>query len=358
MSIRKICLLSLVVLLLGSSYTLLSGYDLASAHHTRHAHRTQFAWPTRYFAPYSYDAFAQTDLVSLARASGTKFFTLAFISGGQGKNCTALWDSRQPVGSWMRSSIGALQAMGGDVRIAFGGSVGVELANVCTTVRSLQAQYQSVIDTYRVTHLDFDVEGKTLTNTSANERRNEAIAGLQARAKAAGRRLDISYTLPVEVTGLTYSGINLLRDAIQDGVNIAAVNIMTMDYYSKSAPGDQMGQNAIGAANSVYNQLRALYPSRTASQIWAMIGMTPMIGVNDDHAEVFTLQDAQTVLNFAEQQHMILLSFWDVEHDRQCSGNESAPHSCTGVRQQAYQYDQTFAAFTAGEPAQAEQNPN
>ena len=229
--------------------------------------------------------------------------------------------------------------------MAFGGSSGTELANSCKTVSSLQAQYQAVIDAYNLTHLDFDIEGKTLANGRANKLRNKVIAALQKRAAETGNSLNVSYTLPVNVTGLTASGISLLRDAIQSGVTIDALNIMTMDYYSKHAPGNRMGQNAIQAANSVFHQLQSLYPAKSAAQIWGMLGITPMIGVNDDHHEVFTLRDAQTVLTFARQQQIGLLSFWSVQHDHRCARDEHAPHGCTGVRQQPHAYTQTFVPF-------------
>lgn len=306
----------------------------------------QTAWPTRVFAPYSFDVSNQTDLVALSQQTGTKFFTLAFIINGKGGACQASWNATQPIGTWMQSSISALQAAGGDVSPSFGGASGTEIADSCTTVSSLQAQYQSVIDTYNLTHLDFDIEGNTLSNTNGNDLRNKAIAGLQAAATAAGKQLTISYTLPVNVTGLTQVGLSLLQDAIANGVNVGTVNIMTMDFYSKDAPGNQMGQNAINAANSTFSQLQALYPAKTASQIWAMIGLTPMIGVNDDRKEIFTLQDAQTVLTFAEQQNIALLSFWDVQRDHPCGKGESAPNRCAGVTQQAYQFDSTLAPFT------------
>lgn len=197
-----------------------------------------------------------------------------------------------------------------------------------------------------MTHLDFDIEGKTLLKTRANDLRNKAIAALQKQAAASGHPLTISYTLPVNVTGLTRAGIGLILDAIQNGVHVGIVNIMVMDYYSKNAPGNKMGQNAIKAANSLLKQLRVLYPSKPDSELWDMIGLTPMIGMNDDHKEIFTLQDAQMVLNFAEQQHIALLSFWDVQRDHQCMNGEKPPNGCTGVTQQPYQYDQTFVPFT------------
>jgi chitinase len=340
MSTRKVRLQGMAALLAMSLFVLTTRFGAIPLAHA------QTTWPSRYFAPYTFDPSNQTDLVALSQQTGTKFFTLAFIINGKGGSCQASWNGTQPMGSWMQSSISALQAAGGDVSPSFGGASGTEIADSCTTVSSLQAQYQSVIDTYNLTHLDFDIEGNAISNTSGNDLRNKAIAGLQAHAAAVGKQLTISYTLSVNVTGLPSAGVGLLQNAIQNGVNVGIVNIMTMDYYSKNAPGNQMGQNAINAANSLFTQLQSLYPSKTASQIWAMIGLTPMIGVNDDRKEIFTLQDAQTVLSFAQQQNIALLSFWDVQRDHQCGKGESAPNHCTGVTQQPYQFDQTFAPFT------------
>lgn len=310
------------------------------------AHHRYITWPGRYFAPYSLDRSGRLDLAALSQSAGTKFFTLAFIVTSKGRSCSASWNGKQPVGSWMQDTISKLQAAGGDVSVAFGGSAGTELAGSCNRVSDLQKQYQSVIDVYHLTHLDFDIEGKALADTGRNHLRNKAIAGLQARAAAEGSPLIISYTLPVNVTGLTTTGLNLLRDAIANGVTIGVVNLMTMDYHSKNAPGNQMGQNAIKAASSVFGQLRSLYPSRSAGQIWSMMGITPMIGVNDDHQEIFTLRDAQAVLDFAEKRQIALLSFWSTQRDRQCTKGETAPHHCTGITQQPYQFDSAFALFT------------
>src|SRR5258707_4796265 len=231
----------------------------------------------------------------------------------------------------MHASIEALRARGGDVRVDFGGSANGELAAGCKALPELEAQYQAVIDVYNLTHLDFDIEGKPLSNARANARRNQAIAALQQRAAQAGKQLNISYTLPVETTGLTWSGLNLLRDAARNGVQIGAVNLMTMDYFSKHAPGARMGLNAIAAAISVFHQFQQIYPAQSAGQIWGMLGLTPMIGVNDNPAEVFTLQDAQTVIGFARHQQMPLLAFWSLERDRACASDQTAPHRCSGV---------------------------
>lgn len=331
--------------------------------HPRLRHKGWAAWPAHYFAPYNNDAANQTDLATLARVSGARFFSLAFIESSKGKDCEASWNTRQPIGSWMRASIDDLRAQGGDVRVAFGGSFNSELAAVCHDLPTLEAQYQAVVDAYDLTHLDFDIEGKTLRNIQATVRRNQAIAALQKRAAQAGRTLTISYTLPVGITGLNASDLKLLRNAIQSGVQISMINLMVMDYYSKHAQGDQMGQNAIQAASSAFHQLQQLYPAQSARQLWEMLGLTPMIGVNDDTDEVFTLQDAQTVISFAEQQQIPMLAFWSMGRDRSCTGEQTAPHGCSGVDQQSYDYARAFAAFgsaspTPAAPALAGRSPN
>ncbi|HEY0754612.1 MAG TPA: chitinase [Ktedonobacteraceae bacterium] len=351
MSKRKVNVWRLFALCVLGLSALLAGGKLASAHRAdgqwQEQHRVRIVWPARYFAPYSNDVSLQTNLVALSQASGVRFFTLAFIEANKDGICQATWNTLQPLGLWMHANIAALRAIGGDVRVAFGGSTSLELASVCNTVPDLAAQYQAVIDTYDITHLDFDIEGQTLKNAQATRLRNLALATLQQRLAQSGRRLSISYTLPVEMAGLSPSGINLLRDAIQNGVQVDTVNLMTMDYYSKNTPGEQMGQNVIITANNVFHQLHQLYPTRSSSQTWGMMGLTPMIGVNDDRSEVFTLRDAQTVYNYAERQQMAMLSFWSIRRDRPCTNYQTAPHGCSGVYQRPYDYSQIFDAYGA-----------
>jgi len=300
------------------------------------------AWPLRAVAPYSYDSSRQTDLVALAHTSGTRFFTLAFLTATRGTLCRVAWNDRWPVGHWMRARIEALRAIGGDVSVAFGEQ---DLARRCPTVARLQDQYLLAVETYHLTHLDFDIEGENLTNGRVNRLRNRAIAGLQKQEARSGGQLAISYTLPVGLGGLTPMEMSLLRDAIGCGVDLSTVNIMTMNYYTHAASGQNMARNAIDTANNVVHQLHLLYPTRTPAQLWAMLGITPMIGVNNDRQEVFTLQDVHTLLAFAARRHLTWLAFWSVQRDERCTRGQVAPHHCSGVFQRPYQYTHTFAAF-------------
>ena len=59
-------------------------------------------------------------------------------------------------------------------------------------------------------------------------------------------------------TGLTADGLYVLQSAMKYGVQIAGVNLMTMDYGESAAPNPQgqMGNYAIEAADSLFGQLR------------------------------------------------------------------------------------------------------
>jgi len=100
------------------------------------------------------------------------------------------------------NDINSLRAQGGDVIISFGGAAGIELGQACTSVAALQAAYQSVVTKYNLTWIDLDIEGASIADTASVNRRNQAIRGLQA----ANPNLRVSYTLPVNPTGLDGNG--------------------------------------------------------------------------------------------------------------------------------------------------------
>jgi Glycosyl hydrolases family 18 len=219
-------------------------------------------------------------------------------------------------------TITALRNLGGDVMVSFGGAANQELAEVITNVPALTAAYQSVITAYGLTHIDFDIEGAAVADHASIDRRSQAIAQLQQAATAAGRKLDVWFTLPVLPTGLTADGLYVIQSALRYGVNIAGVNVMTMDYGDSAAPNPagHMGDFAIQAATSLFSQLKTAYNgTQTDAQLWAKIGLTPMIGMNDIQSEVFTQQDAAKMLAFAQQHGIDRISIWSLNRDYQNS---------------------------------------
>ncbi|MGW4322308.1 glycoside hydrolase family 18 protein [Streptomyces sp. NPDC004684] len=292
------------------------------------------------FAPYVdtslYPAF---DLLASADATGVKNYNLAFVTDGGG--CTPKWGGVTDLASdAVAAQIGALRAKGGDVRVSFGGASGSELATTCTSADALAAAYGKAVDQYKLTKVDFDVEGGALPNTAANTRRAQAVAELQQQHPG----LDVSFTLPVMPEGLTQDGVNLLANAKTNGVKISTVNIMAMDY-GASYSGD-MGAYAEQAATATQAQIKSVL-ALSDSAAWKAVAVTPMIGVNDVSSEVFKVDDATQLVNFAKSKGLGWLSMWSATRDKQCAGGAkpTADATCSSVTQDAYAFSKAFGAY-------------
>ncbi|MFF3344997.1 cellulose binding domain-containing protein [Streptomyces sp. NPDC002779] len=292
------------------------------------------------FAPYVdtslYPAF---DLVATAEATGVKDYNLAFVTDGGG--CTPKWGGVTDLASdAVAAQIGALRAKGGDVRVSFGGAAGSELATTCSSADALATAYGKVVDAYDLTKVDFDVEGGALPDTAANTRRAQAIAKLQK----AHPGLDVSFTLPVMPEGLTQPGVDLLADARKNGVGIDAVNIMAMDY-GPAYSGD-MGTYAEQAATATQAQIKGVL-GLSDSAAWQTVAVTPMIGVNDVVTEIFTVQDATQLVNFAKAKGLGWLSMWSATRDKACPGGPkpAADPTCSSVDQDKNAFAKAFAAY-------------
>lgn len=288
---------------------------------------------TRVFAPYvdlGLDQPARFSMAQTAAATSVRHYTMAFVIG---RGCEASWfgviSLTDSIAIDLLNDVNALRVQGGDVAISFGGAAGIELAQACGTVSNLQAQYQRVIDMYRVSTLDFDIEGAAAADVPSVDRRNKAIAALQQ----VNPGLRINYTLAVLPTGLT-EGINVVRSAVQNGVQLNAVNLMAFDFGS-SFP-ENMAQNAINAAHATAEQLRQVSPQLSLEQARAMIGVTLMNG-RSDLGEITSQADAMTVLNAAKAEGWRLLSIWGAHRDHPCTVGRNSL-TCSGIQQADFEF--------------------
>lgn len=294
------------------------------------------AIPNRIFAPYFATWFPQNNFSQVAQESGIKYFTLAFVTSSASA-CSPIWSNKQSIKEEadIPNEIAALRKQGGDVIVSFGGAQGHELGRVCKDPASLQAAYQSVIDQYYLRMVDFDIETSAVRDPASVDRRNIALAALQA----ANPRLKLSFTLEAMPSGLTDESLNLLKNAMQHNVKIDAVNILAMDYGPPTDP-NLMGQNAIDAANHALEQLKEIH-------LDTKLGITTMIGKNDVSSEVFTQDDAKALLDFAQNNpNVSWLSMWSVARDHPCpTGATIVTGTCSGIEQQPYDFSHTFEKF-------------
>jgi hypothetical protein len=284
------------------------------------------------FAPYADISLGiGSQVAANAKAAGLKAITLAFLVDG---GCAAVWggglgnvsNAMFPNGTSVKSAIDALVAQGTSVIISWGGAAG-SIQSSCGSAASVQAMYQSVFNAYpNISGQDFDIEGG-INNTVVAQ----ALRGL----KAANPSKSISLTLPVLPTGLVAAGLNIVNACHAAGLHPDTINVMAMDYGSANDNGGNMLLSAQQAAQA------------TRNQTGDMIGITPMIGVNDTNTEIFTLSNASALASWAKGQSFVnRLAFWSLARDNGgCAGQGFASPTCSGVAESTWQFASQFAAF-------------
>jgi chitinase len=240
-------------------------------------------------------------------------FSAGFVIGD---GCTPTWDDGVPIANDRAVShvITKAEGLGGHMIVSFGGAGGKDLARSCSNPGELLAAYEAVVKRLHATYLDFDIEGASLAEPTSIARRFEAIAALEAVYP----RLVVSLTVPVMPHGLDAQCRHLLAAAKTDGVRVDLLNIMTMDYGGGSI---DMGSAAVSAAKATLVQMRKFWPQST----YQNLGITPMIGTNDDVRETFTRADARHLVGFARRHHVGRLAFWALGRDQKCAQPHRKP---------------------------------
>ena len=314
------------------------------------------AWPGQVFAPYVDTTLWPTlDMAKVANEQGLRYLSLGFITATTANKpawggFTTYEIDGQDFDLKMRAQISSIRALGGDVNVSFGGAANQEMAEVLSDKAALKAAYLQVINTYDLKRIDFDIEGGALANKTVIDRRSAVVAEIQADMLKAGKPLEVWLTLPVLPTGLTADGLYAVNSAVKAGVRLGGVNIMAMDYGDSAAPNPsgKMGDYAIAAANSLQAQLKQIYAGYADAKLWSMVGITPMIGMNDVQTEIFDQQEAREVMAFAQQKGIGKLSFWSLNRDLQSPKGvlPNVDNFSSSILQTPYEFSGIFKPFT------------
>ena len=343
-------------------------------------------WPKHVFAPYIDASLGYVpNLAEFKKDTGTGHFVLAFLVNTDCSTCSYAWGGVSSVKdgpSGLYSKIKALRRTGGDVMVSIGGANNNPLAKACTDVEELKNHYKNIIDNLNLAVLDFDIEGGHVADTASIKRRSQALKMLQDELAKEGRDVPIWITLPVLPSGLTADGVNVVRSAMEHGVKLSGINLMTMDYggamgcQSVEKVGNDRrrldptktinGDCDIAATRAVHGQIKSLARNFNLNlsddQIWNMLGATPMIGVNDQELEVFFLDDAKKLRAHAEDKAMGLLSIWSVARDRAAPAGQawqvSPEHSgLTADEAGNRAFSMEFALFDPANPSSPAPTP-
>ena len=276
-------------------------------------------------------------------------YVLAFITQNQWDtgHCYPAWGGQPSLAlkdKLYQKEVQYLQAKNGVVAVSFGGENGLSIESKCSQAELVQA-YQSAFDIYGATFIDFDIEGGALGDNAANTNRFKALKDLQAKNSKA----KVSLTLPANIDGFPAEAIALIRQAKDTGVAISEYNMMTMAWYSQKLPGN-IADSVIASAQKGFQQLQAIFPEKSPTEIWAMIRVTPKIGVDYDQSVLYP-EDAKRIGQFVKQNGLAGIGFWSADIDRNQNKtqncNQGANPDCSGVNQAPYDFTKGFLSGLA-----------
>jgi chitinase len=284
------------------------------------------------------------NLTSVMSASGVKAFTLAFIVANGG--CTPAWEADAGLDNVATDTqvgpiIDAIRAAGGDVVVSFGGYGGTKLGQTCGTPQATAAAEQTIIDKYSLHALDFDLEEPEYENAAAINNELGAAQILQANNPG----LYESITIPGTTSGTGYFGQQLLNNAKTLGYTPSNYAIMPFD-------GGFSGASSQVSALQSFNTMLMNTFGWSSATAYAHEGISSMNG-RTDSAEYFYQSDFQTVLNFAESNHLARYTFWSANRDRQCNppdNNGALSGTCSSVPQNDWDFTKIIAQFAGATP--------
>ena len=334
---------------------LVGGLGVASAAPARSAGAVT---PARVYAPY-FEAYLSGSLATVSKQSGVRFATLAFVQAA-GKTgsaaCTLTWngDKNQPVSKGAyRLGIQHLRSVHGDAIVSFGGfsadNGGTEIADSCHSVPAIAAAYEQLVRTYNLRRLDMDIEAKSVNNSAGIDRRNRAIAMLEAWAKKRGIPLWIQFTLGVEPSGFDQPTLNILRNAVKNHTEVNSINLMVFDYYlGKEKHPLNMSADAIKAANTVHSQIARVYPKVGSAGLWHRLGFTMLPGIDDypGKTEITSPANARTIMKFARAHGMDFLSIWALQRDNGGCPGAIDSNTCSGIKQATWTFSHLLEPYT------------
>ena len=284
------------------------------------------------------------NLTTVMSATGAKAFTLAFVLANGG--CTPAWAADAGMDNVSSDTqiapiISAVRSAGGDVVVSFGGYGGTKLGETCGSASATAAAEQTVITKYGLNAIDLDLEEPEYEN--ANAINNELGAAKILQANNPG--LYISVVIPGTTSGTGYFGQQLLTAAKTIGYTPNNFAIMPFD-------GGFSGASSQISALQSFNTILMNTFGWNSATAYAHEGFSGMNG-RTDSGEYFSQTDFQSVLSFAENNHLARYTYWALNRDRQCNpvdNNGSLSGTCSSVAQSDWDFTKFVVKFAGATP--------
>jgi chitinase len=260
--------------------------------------------------------------------------TLAFATGACGSET---WGGVSGA-SWAAENIPQLNGAGLNYVVSTGGAAGTFTCASTAGMEAFIARYASP----HLVGIDFDIEG----GQSASDIQNLVAAA--AGAQAQYPNIQFSFTLAtLAASDGSYGGVNSLGNEVTEAVLGSSlknyvINLMTMDFGSASSGVCVVVSGSCEMAQSAIQAVKNL--EHTYGIPAAKIAVTPMIGLNDNTSETFTIADVDTLTAYAAANGLAGLHLWSLDRDTPCpSATDYASPTCNSVSgTTALQYTKRF----------------
>ncbi|KAF8183495.1 hypothetical protein K438DRAFT_1766782 [Mycena galopus ATCC 62051] len=259
------------------------------------------------YAPYYvYFGSSSTPLMADAFDSlSMKAVTVGFVSAPKG-NCTLTSDL-----DILQPDAVAFVNKGGAISLSFGGNLQDQtnprqhVQQACTDVPSLAKLIQDSMTKFQTNNVEFDIEDNSLlSDTDSAKRLGQALVTV----KNAVPNTYVTYTLGTGAQGMPSEQQAYLQAAKDAGLAVDAVTLMTMNMGGTDNVADAQTAVAGGA-----KQVAGVFGISTNDATQRM-GMLPAIGV-DNNGVVIDLNGATTLGNFAKENSLATLSYWNFNRD-------------------------------------------
>ncbi|WP_338634924.1 hypothetical protein [Spirobacillus cienkowskii] len=289
------------------------------------------------FSPYLQISLYDGDqLINILNSLNLRKIILAFIQDG--KKCLPSWD-----GSFYNSlteqkyikTFKLLKENSIEYQISLGGADGHDLSIQCANSAELFQAYEKIYNLYSPLGFDFDLESRILSKPNSINKIIQAIKIFHTKYP----NVLITLTIPTMPYGIENRTKKLIKDLAANKITFT-VNLLAMSYHKKY--NQNMAKYAIQAANNLKFFLNSVYPKKDRKEIWKIIHITPMIGINDIKNEVFTIANVSELKSFADKVNIGGLHMWSLDRDKPCN-NKSSIHFCSGINTQKYfDFTKTF----------------
>lgn len=298
-------------------------------------------WESGIFAPFAdvglwvtdptYSNSGTLNLRQIMDETGVRYFNLGFINAVDSRITDGVlnWgfagfdvlsekhsDNSQYMG--IKKSIKEVRDGGGDVTISVGGLNEGNFFQKTDDVDVLANTYLEIIDGFGLTRIDLDIEG-TAQGYDNNVANATAIKRVQEQTG-----VEVVLTLPVLPSGLTSDlGLPTLMAYLDCGVDIVAVNIMTMCYGSYWSDYAQGTVDAIDAtAEQIVKAYSDIGVSLTSQQAYGKVGITTSVGFEGEAHPIFTVEQSDFVVEYGKSVGINFVSFWSINRDSQTVENQ------------------------------------